>query len=136
MAVRPPYFFALSVADLESAIAWYSRAFELKLERRLPLPDSVGTGAILTSPDLVLEILSLRGAAPASSGGHDDPPAHGIFKVGFSVPRLGPYLERFQRLGIAIAYGPFDDSTLASRTVIIRDDAGNLLQLFERFGGP
>ena len=126
-----PAFLAISVSDIDATLRWYRRAFPALTEHRLPMPDSIGRGALLESPELRVEILAMRAAAPPARPRDETYLTHGIFKAGFSVPALAPYLDRFAQQGVRVTAGPFVDSTTGTRSVVIADNEGNLLHLFE-----
>lgn len=126
-----PAFVALSVADLDATIAWYRGAFAMPVVHRLEIPDSVGAGAVLESAELRVELLRLRAASPPARAPDAAHLTHGIFKAGFSVPSLAPYLARFAEQRVTVVAGPFADTLTRTRSVVVADCEGNLLHLFE-----
>ena len=57
---------------------------------------------------------------------------HGIFKVGLIVDKYPSVLESLKQRGIEIVHGPFPSRKDQPGNVIIRDNSGNLIQLFEK----
>jgi len=128
-APQLPMFIAVSVQDLATTAAWYRSTFDLPATRPLPLPEQIGTGVVIESPSLVIELLALRASPPRAADGPGNAPAQGIFKAGFAVADLAPYLARFRAMGTRLIAGPFDDSAMGRRAVIVADPEGNRIHL-------
>jgi catechol 2,3-dioxygenase-like lactoylglutathione lyase family enzyme len=126
-----PAFIALSVADLDATVAWYRGTFAMPVIHRLPIPDSLGAGAVLESAELRVELVRLRAASPQTRAPNTAHLTHGIFKAGFSVRSLAPYLARFSERRVTIVAGPFTDTLTRTRSVIVADNEQNLVHLFE-----
>lgn len=56
----------------------------------------------------------------------------GIFKVGLLVDDLDATLGVLRSRGVAIAFGPYPATANQRANAIIRDNAGNLIQLVKR----
>jgi catechol 2,3-dioxygenase-like lactoylglutathione lyase family enzyme len=121
-------FFAVSVADLDTSARWYTEKLGMTVVRRMPNAGQSSV-AILAGGGLVVELVhndSARAAATAPAM------SHGIFKAGVIVDGLQKTIDLLRSRGVEIAYGPFPARPGAMANCIIRDNAGNLIQLFER----
>ena len=127
-------FIALSVPDLDASVAWYTDKLGLRVV--MDPPAYQGTKVkVLEGGGLVVELLHnpaavpLRTAAPAIN---HTTLVHGLFKAGFAVTDYDRALATLRERGVEIAMGPFPAQNGQRANVIIRDNAGNLLQLFAR----
>ena len=120
-------FFALSVADLDGSIRWYTQKLGLAVVTRFPTQGKT-SGALLGGNGLEVELIAHADAA--------DPPSaervltRGIFKVGFRVDDFDGTIAALRARGVEIAYGPYPARRDQRANAIIRDNAGNLIQLF------
>lgn len=114
-------FFALSVTDVKTSTAWYSDKLGLKVAREIPEAKVV----ILEGDGLIVELIQQDGAAPKTNG-----PSRGIMKAGFIARDYEAALARLRIQKADIAYGPFPAQPGQRANVIIRDNDGNLIQLF------
>ena len=124
-------FFAVSVADMASSIAWYQNALglDIVMEQR---QGGIAVTA-LSGGGLMVELLQIDGARPlpvAAPGVTDPQMIHGVWKAGFSVKDFDRTVEELRARGVQIAFGPFPANGNQKANVIIRDNAGNLLQVF------
>ena len=107
---------------------------ELPLVRRQAGPrgrastHSRGTAVtVLEGEGLTVELIQDPSARPASG---QPGSVHGFFKAGFAVKDLGKTLEQLRARGVEVAFGPFAAQDGQRANVIIRDNAGNLIQIF------
>ena len=103
-------FFALSVADIDASVKWYSETLEMKVTMREPNTNGAAV-AVLEGDGLIVELIQHDSARPlttAAPAAKEPLYIHGIFKVGVIVSDF--------------------EKTLAN--VIVRDNAGNLIQFF------
>lgn len=120
-------FLALSVPDAEASAKWYGRAFGLKVASRPPGTNKIAV-IILEGDGLVVELIQ---SADARSRADQDPTrVQGLFKAGFIVDDLEVVLARLKAEGIAPAYGPYPAKDGQRANLIVRDNAGNLIQVF------
>jgi lactoylglutathione lyase/glyoxylase I family protein len=127
-------FFALSVPDLEASVRWYSEKLELKVIMRPP-PEERAQVAVLEGNGLIVELLQLADALPLSRAAPNvtaDYLVHGYFKAGLVVNDFDHTLEMLRARGVEIAMGPFPARQGQRANVIVRDNAGNLIQFFGR----
>ncbi len=125
-------FFALSVPDLDASSRWYSDKLGLKVVMRVPRTDQAAV-TVLEGGGLIVELiqhdgaLSLSRAAPAAK---DRLMIHGLFKAGVIVDQFDQALELLRARGVELALGPFPARPGQRANVIIKDNAGNLIQIF------
>jgi catechol 2,3-dioxygenase-like lactoylglutathione lyase family enzyme len=123
--------FALSVADLDASSRWYSE--KLGLETALSVPPSGGVAVtVLEGGGLIVELVHHDNAVQAGCAATDPALCHGLFKVGVLVKDLDKTLQRLSARGVPVAYGPFPAQPNQRANAIIRDNAGNLIQLLQR----
>jgi catechol 2,3-dioxygenase-like lactoylglutathione lyase family enzyme len=125
-------FFALSVPDVEASAKWYSEKLGLKVVMRPPKQDK-STVIILEGGGLLVEILQRDDAVPlekATGGIRRTYLVHGPFKAGVIVADFDKTLAALKARGVEIEIGPFPARPDQRANVIIRDNAGNLIQLF------
>ena len=125
-------FFALSVADIEASTRWYSEKLGLKVVMQAPKRDHAAV-TVLEGGGLIVELIqqddavALGKAAPAIKGNMF---VHGIFKAGVIVDDFDKTLAMLRARGVEIVIGPFPAKANQRANVIIKDNAGNLIQLF------
>ncbi len=128
-------FFALSVADVASSSRWYSENLGLEVVMEVPKGDGQPGVIVLEGGGLIVELIAHDQAAPLSSiaPGRDAMFVHGIFKVGVIVEDFEGTLARLRDRGVEIALGPFPAQADQPANVLIRDNAGNLIQIFGEY---
>jgi len=125
-------FFALSVADIESSTRWYSEKLGLKVVMQVPKRDQAAV-TVLEGGGLIVELIqhddavALAKAAPAIKGNLF---VHGMFKAGVIVDDFEKTLAMLRARGVEIVIGPFPAKANQRANVIIKDNAGNLIQFF------
>lgn len=134
-AAPPPVFFAVSVADLEASVKWYTETMDLTATR-LPGTEQAKV-ALLQGSSLVVELVEhseafkLETRIPELQRRYL---AHGLFKVGFFVEDLDKTVERLKNRGAAFKGTVFTDKVLGARSILLLDNNDNVIQLFERLG--
>jgi catechol 2,3-dioxygenase-like lactoylglutathione lyase family enzyme len=127
-------FFALSVPDLEASVRWYSEKLGLQVVTRPP-PEEKAAIAVLEGNGLMVELLQLSDARPlsqAAPGVGANHLVHGYFKAGMVVENYEATLELLRARGVEIAMGPFPAQPGQRANVIVRDNAGNLIQFLAK----
>ena len=127
-------FFAASVADLDASVAWYTQKLGLTQVMRWPRQGKM-QGTVLRGGGLEVELIA-----------HDDATAprdpmdmnakvltRGIMKAGFVVSDFDATIAALRSRGVEIAIGPFPPRRDQRANAIIRDNSGNLIQLFGGF---
>lgn len=119
-------FLALSVSDLESSVTWYRDKLGLEVVDR-PATGDVKV-AILEGGELIVELIQHKDAK--ARGGADAYLRHGIFKSGVIVDDFDGLVAMLREKKAEIAYGPFPARGKQRANLIVRDNAGNLIQFF------
>jgi len=122
-------FAALYVSDIEASIRWYSEKLGLRT-RTPPTRYQQTTVAVLAGGGLELELLHHADAKVASAS---DVPPLGFAKFGFVVGDFAKTLATLRARGVPIFMGPFPPRPTQRANFLIRDNEGNVLQLFGEF---
>jgi catechol 2,3-dioxygenase-like lactoylglutathione lyase family enzyme len=133
----PPFtstgaFFALYVADLNASTRWYTEKLGLKVTMRTPKQGKAAV-TVLEGGGLMVELIQHDDAVPrgrAAGAGRDPALIHGLSKAGFLVEDFERTMAALKERNVQIAYGPFPATATQRANAIIRDHAGNLIQLF------
>lgn len=129
-----PFFFALSVQDVERSAVWYQRAFGFQPVRSMEMEDRGIRIRLLQREGAFLELVQ---NAAARSLSDLEPPVerrfllHGAFKVGFRVGDLATAQARLEELGIPLRGSVFTESDGSMRSLQVEDPDGNVIQVFE-----
>lgn len=129
-----PQFFAISVPDADASSRWYQDVLGLKVIREIKPVDGQVHVFILGSDSLHVEVLEMKGARPVAEvipGANGEFLVHGVFKAGFFVPSLEPVVAALKAKGVKFAFDITQDQT-GVRFVIIEDNSGNRIQIFDR----
>ena len=121
-------FLALSVPDLEASVAWYRDKLGLEVVER-PATGDVKV-AILEGGGLIVELIQ-HGDAKARANA-DAFLQHGIFKSGVIVDDFDALVALLREKKVDIAYGPYPAKGKQRGNLIVRDNAGNLIQFFAK----
>ena len=132
-------FLGLSVPDVQASASWYSEKLGLQVIFQPP-PSGPSTVIVLEGGGLIVELLQdnravpLSQAAPSISANYL---VHGIFKAGVVVKQYDKLVTALQERGIPIALGPFPETAEQPANLLIRDNAGNLIQFISdsKIGG-
>jgi catechol 2,3-dioxygenase-like lactoylglutathione lyase family enzyme len=120
-------FFALSVADRKASAQWYAQKLGLKVT--METPKTGGAAAtVLEGGGLIVELVERDDAR--SSGAKDSMQLHGIAKAGVIVRDFDRTVAVLKQRGVEIAFGPFPARPGQRANVIVKDNAGNLIQFF------
>jgi catechol 2,3-dioxygenase-like lactoylglutathione lyase family enzyme len=119
-------FFALSVGDLDASARWYSEKLGLHEVMRPPKANGVSV-VVLEGGGLTVELIQHDGSVTSNQ---DAAKVQGILKVGLEVSDFDHTLAVLRERGVTIAYGPYPASASQRANVIIKDNAGNLIQIF------
>lgn len=122
----------VSVPDLENSIAWYRTMLGFEVEARNNHPRPPAKVAFLRRGDLRIELFEVAGAAPLPEDRRipdRDLCTHGNKHVAFAVKDVRATVDELKRLGADIVFV----LDIAHVTVaFIRDNAGNLIELFQQ----
>jgi catechol 2,3-dioxygenase-like lactoylglutathione lyase family enzyme len=125
-------FFGLSVADIEASVRWYQEKFGMTVVLRPPKIEG-STAVVLEGGGLIVELLQRDDAMPLSKAAPSvgqNYKVHGFFKAGVVVDDFDATVVRLKARGVAIAMGPYPKTAEQRANVIVRDNAGNLIQFF------
>jgi len=125
-------FFALSVADLDASTRWYTEKFGMTVVMHPPKQDKASV-TVLEGGGLTVELLQRDDAMPLTKAAPSIPEnqqIHGFFKAGVIVEDFDKTVATLRARGVTIAFGPFPASETQRANVIVRDSAGNLIQIF------
>jgi catechol 2,3-dioxygenase-like lactoylglutathione lyase family enzyme len=128
-------FFALSVPDVEASAKWYAEKFGMKVVLSPPKQEQSRMMA-LEGGGLLIELLQRDDAMPlerAAAGIKQNYRVHGFFKAGIVVDDFDKTLATLEARGVEIAIGPFPARADQRANAIIKDNAGNLIQLFGNY---
>ena len=123
-------FIGISVPDVQASANWYSEKLGLQVIFQPP-PSGPSTVIVLEGGGLIVELLQdnravpLSQAAPSISANYL---VHGVFKAGVIVKQYEKLVTALQERGIPIALGPFPETAEQPANLLIRDNAGNLIQ--------
>ena len=128
-------FFALSVADAQASARWYTEKLGLQTVMNVPhQPETKSAVIVLRGGGLTVELVQhddarpIRTAAPGAKG--DPVYVHGFFKAGVVVRNFDATVTQLRARGVEIAMGPWPARADQPANLIIKDNAGNLIQIF------
>ncbi|MFT3763055.1 MAG: VOC family protein [Pseudoxanthomonas sp.] len=123
---------AMSVPDMEAAIAWYARVLGFILERRFPIPAIPAEVALLKRGPMRIELFEVPGANPLPDERREpnsDNRTHGNKHIAFAVPDVDAAAEHLRAQDVDIVWVkrfPW------GANIFLRDVAGNLIELVEQ----
>jgi catechol 2,3-dioxygenase-like lactoylglutathione lyase family enzyme len=126
-------FMALSVDNAAASAQWYVDKLGFQVVKRIDPPGDKVHIVLLENAGAILELLEHpaarpRGAfQPATSDAYE---VRGFFKSGFIVKQLDGLLRELRERKVEIKHGPFDIPEFKTRSFIIADPDGNLVQFF------
>lgn len=123
--------YAISVADMEESVAWYSRVFGFPVKSRGTIPATGAQVCHMQAPGFLLEIFCLPDSAPLAKhrrSPNTDMRTQGNLHISFGVKDAHSLLDEFKNLGVNIAFIAEVNDTYA---VFINDNTGNLIEIFE-----
>lgn len=123
---------AMSVPDLQGAIAWYQKMLDFQLESVVKLAHVPADVAMLRRGELRIELFEVPGAAslpPERRIPDEDLRTHGNKHVAFAVRDLDVAVAELQRRGADIVFvKKFEFGAVA----FVRDNSGNLIELLQQ----
>lgn len=118
-------FFALVVPDIDASAQWYRE--KLGLKTTLPITRQ-GRFAFTTLEGSNLIVELIQDAQAAEKKG--EPSVHGISKAGVIVDDFDKTVTLLKSRGVEIVAGPFPKRPDMRANVVVKDNAGNLIQFF------
>lgn len=129
-----PHFSAILVSDMGSSRDWYTQALgyevrsENKIEGRFEIVNMQrGTAALE-----LIELASAESPKSVIPNFTAKTRLHGIFKIGYEVQDLDPWIDHLRKLQVQFQGEVVQDPNTNRRMVIILDPDGNRIQLFEQ----
>lgn len=126
--------FAISVADLEATIKWYEKIFGFVLIDKSEIPGQNTKVSHMQGKNFILEIFEAADSKPleeARTIPNQDLKSQGNKHISFGVPD-GPKAKReLEALGVDVVFVAEVDNTWGC---FIRDNSGNLIEIFEEKG--
>jgi catechol 2,3-dioxygenase-like lactoylglutathione lyase family enzyme len=125
-------FLALSVPDLDASVQWYTEKLDLRVVKREP-PQGGTAFALLEGNGLLVELVDRDQAVPlavAAPRVENETLVHGVFKAGVLVADFERTVALLRERQVPFAHGPFPARPDQRANVIVRDNAGNLIQFF------
>ncbi len=126
--------FAISVPDLEETLAWYERVFGFTVYDRSEIPGAGIKVAHMRGKGFILEVFAPEGANPLPEDRkvpNQDLMTNGNKHISFGVPDGHAAKAQLEAMGVEVAMVAEVDGTYA---VFIRDNTGNLIEIFEEKG--
>ena len=126
--------FAISVADLEESIEWYSRIWGFTVIDRSEIPGQNVKVAHLQGKGFILEIFAAEGSEPLAEYRkipNDDLRVQGNKHISFGVPDGPKAKAEMEAMGVEIVFIAIVDNTWGC---FIHDNSGNLIEIFEEKG--
>jgi hypothetical protein len=127
-------FIAISVPHTDSTSKWYEDVFDLKLLKEIKTPDNRVHARVIGNGQLVVEIIQTRNSQSLEQLklNKDQPfTIQGMFKYGFYVKDLPQAAAYLRDKKVLIKHEIFEDKDTKSRSFIIQDLNGQLIQLLE-----
>lgn len=122
---------AISVADLEESIAWYQRVFGFTVIDRSEIPGTGVKVSHMQGKGFLLEIFCAKNSNPLPKDRRIpnlDFLTQGNKHFSFGVKDGHKAKEEMEAMGVDIAFVAEVDGTYG---VFIRDNTGNLIEIFE-----
>ncbi len=129
-----PYFSAIIVSNLDSAMAWYTQVFKLDTLSQLDLPERGIRIANLQGERMLLELIEFEQLLTPTGVLSEAPKGtrlSGWFKYGFAVPDFDEWMEHLKAQEVTFYGEVVTDPNLDKRMIIVLDPEGNRLQFFE-----
>ena len=137
LAFKGPSHAAISVPDLDAALAWYRNTlgFTVVQTWAWAMAETGGRAAYIERDGFRIELLWCQGSAPPPDMAEElrDPIAqvlvHGIKHIGLLVGDVDAAVTLLEARGVRIAIRPLDNAKAGVRFAFFYDLAGNVLEL-------
>lgn len=130
-----PYFSAIIVQDIDSAIDWYGKKLGFELISRIDRPKRGLSQANMKYQDAYIELIETDKTLNRTdllAGKHKKTKIAGFFKLGFQVSNFDQWIEWLNKAQVKFYGSVVKDVVSGKRTVLILDPDGNRIQLFEQ----
>jgi len=126
---------AITVPALDESVAWYETNLDFDVHAEFTGRDGKSRVVLLARDGFILEIAHHEDQI-AISDFVDPPPRRpllqGIFKFGLPVASFDSVVAVLRERGVMFVGSVFEDPTFAVRSLVIEDNSGIGVQLFER----
>ena len=126
---------AITVPALEASVAWYETNLDFNVKAEFSGRDGKSRVVLLERDGFILEIAHHQDQI-AITDFVDPPPrrplVQGIFKFGLPLTSFDSVVAVLRERGVVFVGDVFEDPTFAVRSVVIEDNSGIGVQLFER----
>jgi len=125
----------MSVPDVQASSRWYSEKLGVHVVMQPPKQDKIAV-VVLEGGGLIVELIQKDDAMPLPQVApriDDNTLVHGIFKAGAIIADFDRTVETLRKRGVEVAFGPYPARPDQRANVIIRDNGGNLIQLFGEY---
>ena len=129
-----PYFTAIIVSNIDTAVQWYTDKLGFELRNRNELPERNIRQANLQRGHALIELIQIGTALFPDDLLADQPRGTelaGVSKFGFSVADFDRWIEFLTAAGTEFLGRVVQDPVSGKKTIILKDPDGNLVQLFE-----
>ena len=126
------HFFAISVENTEATSKWYEDVFQMKLLKEIKTPDNRIHVRIVGNDFLQIEILQTKNSKSVTDfniKAGQQFTMRGFFKTGFYVTDISKAESYFRAKKVTINHGIFEDKNTQSKSLIIEDNNGLLIQV-------
>jgi len=122
-------FYAISVRNIDEAVAWYTKHLGFKIESQGG--NDQRRGALLSRPGAVLELGEFASAIAQEEirPGLESHEVYGIFKIGFTTTDLDRTYQILESAGVEVFF-PIVTASDGNRTFGVKDLEGNIIQFF------
>lgn len=127
-------FFAITVPNTSATSKWYEDVFQMKLLKEIKTPDTRIHIRIIGNDFLKIEILQTRNSkslADLNIKKDQSFTVQGMFKTGFYVADVARAEAYFREKKVVIQNEIFEDQETHSKSLIIRDINGLLIQVMQ-----
>lgn len=133
-----PYWAGIVVPNADATAKWYQDNLQFKFARKMDLPEHKLKIVFLELNGFNLELVELQDSVsfaavqkqmPALKGRDQ---LQGFVKLGFMVKDVDALAVDLKRKGVKLRMEPTDDPPFGTRFLLVEDNAGNLLQFFQR----
>ena len=125
------HHFAVAVADLEGAVAWYGEKLGFSIQKRFSLPEAhLDIVKLVTSTGVRIELLKSHreGISPREERGLDEP---GAKHLCFEVADVEEAVGEMRRRGIEVVQEPKVIEASGEKNCWIADLEGNRIEFIE-----
>ena len=127
-------FIAINASSADSIAQWYDEMFGLNLLKEIKVADGSAHIRIEGNEFLMVEIIEVKDSKVLADCKLQPDQSHmlrGFFKAGVFVSDVQKTLDYFKTKGVAIKHSIFSDKETATKSFVLEDPNGNLLQFIQ-----